>query len=568
MSQDQQYDDQAYDENGEPLAEEQAEGQEQDDSEQRHKYASIISWVVSAAMHASAILLAGTIYFLTAAPEQEIPPVRVTSIPPPPKPKEERPKMERDIVDPKVTLDIDAPQSDTVAPITQLDLPVDVSAREEEIDSPVPKGREEAVADSEMGGQGAFMAIGAGGGGAGMFGSRSGGGRKRAVGRMGGSRASESAVEAALRWFKKHQSPDGKWDAEKYFQNCTEDPKCEPGSYYNYPAEEVNVAMTGYALLCYLGAGYDHVTPNKYKPVVKKGIDWLLSVQQKDGTLGRRNYEHAVAAMALAEAYAMTNDPELRGPAQRSIDVLLRRQNTSSGAGGGRGGSSGSNRLGWDYVEPSQRNDTSVSGWCVMALKSAHAAGLNVADSMEGAKRFLERSWRDTNTKREWCQDWSKLNPYTDISRYPYEWFEDGRITISEWKNNAPENPNHHDMAPVGMVLAVFLGHKAGDIMLETLANYVVKYQKPTSYPDNTYYMYYTTLGMFQVGGEKWKIWNSAVRDMLVQAQHKGNGCLDGSWDWKGTRFHGHEVGRVLSTAYNTLCLEVYYRYAQVNPGK
>ncbi|MBN8526871.1 MAG: terpene cyclase/mutase family protein [Planctomycetes bacterium] len=551
QQQDQQFEDQEpqqlVDENGNPI--EEAPPEEQQDGGSK-KYAGIISWVVSGALHATMLMLMGTIYFLAQDPEQEIPPVRVQNIPPPPEKKEEKPKMERELLDPKVSLDIET-KSDNPNPITQLDLPEDQSQREEENDNPVAKGREEAVADSEMGGSGAFMAIGAGGGGAGMFGSRSGGGRKRAVGRGGGSKGSESAVDAALRWFKKHQSPNGMWDAEKYFQNCTEDPKCEPGTLAGHSAEEVNVAMTGYALLCFLGAGYDHKTANKYKPTVKKGIDYLLSVQAPDGLLGKRNYEHPVAVMALAEAYAMTSDPELRKPAQQGVDIIIKRQNQDKTGGYG---------LGWDYVGPNARNDASVTGWNVMALKSAYAGGLTVGNSMEGSKKWLELAWKANNDGKEGRPDWQKLDPYKDESRFSYCW--------TTGATEFGKDFGHQNMAPVGMVCAVFLGHRAGDPMLETLANYVMNKQTPKAYPTNTYYMYYNTLGVFQVGGDKWKTWNSVVRDMLVNAQRKGEGCFDGSWNWEGTAFHGNTIGRVLSTAYNTLCLEVYYRYAQVQNQK
>jgi hypothetical protein len=547
--QDDQIDDQQeqlLDENGNPIDPEQQ--QEEDDGQ--HKYAGVISWVVSGALHATMIMLMGTIYFLAKEPEQEVPPVRVQSIPPPPEKKEEKPKLERELLEPKVELDI-AVQSDNPNPITQIEPVEDVTTREEETDSNVAKGREEAVADSEMGGQGAFMAIGAGGGSAGMFGSRSGGGKRRAVGRGGGSKGSESAVDAALRWFKKHQSPNGMWDAEKYFQNCTEDPKCEPGAYEGHAAEEVNVAMTGYALLAFLGAGYDHKTANKFKPTVKKGIDYLLSVQKPDGLLGARNYEHPVAAMALAEAYAMTSDKDLRDPTQKAMDMIVSRQNKDDGNAYG---------LGWDYNKPTKRNDASVTGWNVMALKSAYAGGLSIGNSMEGAKQWLEQAWKANNDGKEGRPDWQKLDIYKDESLFSYCWTTGEKSYTKEF--------GHQNMAPVGMVCAVFLGHRAGDPMLETLANFVMNKQTPKAYPTNTYYMYYNTLGVFQVGGDKWKVWNSSVRDMLVNAQRKGDGCFDGSWDWEGTNFHGHKIGRVLSTAYNTLCLEVYYRYAQVNQGK
>ena len=117
-------------------------------------------------------------------------------------------------------------------------------------------------------------------------------------------------------------------------------------------------------------------------------------------------------------------------------------------------------------------------------------------------------------------------------------------------------------------VCMVFLGHKADDPMLNSLANYIIKNNLPTKYPTNTYYMYYNTLAIFQVAGERWEKWNKTVRDMLIGAQRKGDGCFDGSWDFENTEFHGHKTGRILSTAYCCLSLEVYYRYLPVGAVK
>ncbi len=550
-------------------------------------------WGISAAVHVGAIALAAAAVFASPPKEVETPPVRINAIDPPEKPPEKK-RPERTL-EAKVELEVtNTTETEKVAAPTKLDTPTE-DTKEAETDTPVAKGREEAVSDSEAGGSGAFMAMGAGGGGAGMFGSRSGSGKKRATIIGGGSKAAESAVTASLTWFKRHQSPDGKWDAVNYYKFCTDGgTKCEPGNYYSdkpTAGEETNVAVTGYALLCFLGAGYDHKTPNKYKTVVKKGIDYLLSVQ-RGGVFGYRNYEHPVATMALAEAYAMTSDPELKEPTQKAVNYILSKQNQDTNKGG----------LGWHYVGPNTQNDSSVTGWNVMALKSAYAGGLNIGGGMAGSKVWLDKAWRASNTaglvKAGAAFKEASSMTAKDKSRFPYMWKTgDDEVEISGAAPVAPPAPvkdpktgkeipaparaGGHGMSAkvasgqggsqslecVGLVCGVFLGRTAGDPLIESLANTVMEHQVPTRYPCNTYYMYYNTLAIFQVGGDRWKKWNSVVRDMLVNSQRKTNDCLDGSWDFNSTG-HTAEIGRTISTAYNTLCLEVYYRYAQVQKHK
>jgi hypothetical protein len=180
-----------------------------------------------------------------------------------------------------------------------------------------------------------------------------------------------------------------------------------------------------------------------------------------------------------------------------------------------------------------------------MALKAGSAGGLPVGNGMEGARNWMKKAWEACNPNFKMLTD-----PYKDESGFPYTYHSG---------TNAFEKDN---LASVGALCAVFLGHHDGDIMLETLCNRVMK-QIPTAYPTNTYYMYYNTVAIFQAGGDRWKKWNASARDILVNAQRKGDGCFDGSWDFAGTQFPGHEIGRTLSTAYCCLSLEVYYRIKQ-----
>jgi len=389
------------------------------------------------------------------------------------------------------------------------------------------------------------MAIGSGANAAGLYSARRGPGKqtsRRKWGGPNGPHGRDNTIDAALRWFKKHQSPNGQWDVDGYQANCQDaGAKCEPGTAHT--GADGDLACTAYAVLCYLGAGHDHRTPGKYRKTVQAALDYLVAAQKADGLWGTRNYEHAIVAMALAEAYGMSTDSRLREPAQKGIAIILARQ-AKDGAYG----------LGWDYgaANPA-RNDASVSGWNIMALKSAKASGLDVGTGLEGSATYLDRAWKAANPGL----DAAKLDPYKATSVFPYVWnSQDGSVQVEP-------GAKQHDLSCVGALCAVFLGHQADDPVLNSLANHIDKTQYPTAYPTNTYYLYYNSMVMFQLGAARFTKWNLPVVELLTKAQ-RTDGCHQGSWDYTGTVFHGHETGRLLSTAYSCLTLEVIYRNTQV----
>ncbi|MFC1479099.1 prenyltransferase/squalene oxidase repeat-containing protein [Planctomycetota bacterium] len=365
------------------------------------------------------------------------------------------------------------------------------------------------------------------------FRNRAGIERKRMLLQFGGSQASESAVLRALKWFTRHQSADGSWSLYHYFDECARKDSCKHLDEFgradnkHYQQGERNCA-TSLALLSYLGAGHTHKA-GKFRQQVANGLAFLKKNQNKDGSFCLIGYQHAIATMAMAEAYGMTQDPILREAAQKAVNFTLSQQNEDG-------------KLGWDYVGPTARNDISVSGWQVMALKSAKSSGLEIGNSFEGVKNFLEKVTPPVQGKG------AKAVLADDVS-YAYNSVKDkassGNIRLSA----------------VGMLCRIFIGEDTKGDMLKAHAN-----RQFTDLPsENTldfYRWYYATLAMFQMGGDYWKKWNEAMQRVLLHTQSKG-GCADGSWDASNAP-HGKSGGRVFTTAIGCLSLEVYYRYLPV----
>jgi uncharacterized cupredoxin-like copper-binding protein len=420
--------------------------------------------------------------------------------------------------------------------ITKEDLPIDELETPDDMEREhKARGRQEAISTIELQGDGWVGVFGVGGGGSGAYGWRDGGGKKRALGKFGGGAATESAVLAALRWFKRHQAKDGSWSFEDYHKECKMNPGCEHIELHKHNSSEfdnITNCATGFALLCFLGAGHTHKA-GRFRQQVADGLAFLEAHQTDDGAFSKGSYGHAITTMAIAEAYGMTKSAALKEKAQKAVDIILKRQNEY---------------LGWGYYkQPSPRNDTSVTGWQVMALKSAKSAGLSIGQGFEGAQNHFKIVTPDIIGG----------DSEPKLSRHVgYMFMTPDKVVVQRKRNST--------MTAIGCLARVFMGEDTEGIMLRAHGNKLLEHLPGQDKDGNFYMWYYATLAMFQMGGEYWKQWNVALKKVLLDSQRKG-GCEDGSWDPMKKSYTCPKTGRIFSTATGCLSLEVYYRYLPIS---
>lgn len=352
---------------------------------------------------------------------------------------------------------------------------------------------------------------------------RSGDARDALVASKGGTPGSEVAVARGLKWIAEHQNPNGSWSLLHHLGSCRG--RCPNPSTVGNDEKAFNESLasgTGLALLPFLGAGETHLK-GRYRKTIQKGLNALvrLGKQKKDRPGASwvdsgRLYSHGICAIVLAEAYGMTGDPDLRAPAQAAIDFIAYAQDPKGG--------------GWRYT-PQSAGDTSVTGWHLMALKSASLAKLKTTKrTTNRAERFL-----DAVQVREG-------------ERYRY----------TPAREDQEEGNGTRSMTAVGLLGRMYLGWDQSDErLIEGMTWAAGKGPSETDYYRNYYQaqlMFHQTGGI----GAEWRTWNEAMREQLITQQEK-RGHLKGSW-WINDR-HNRRGGRLYATSLATMTLEVYYRY-------
>jgi hypothetical protein len=350
-----------------------------------------------------------------------------------------------------------------------------------------------------------------------VYGGRFAPDRLKAAGSRGATADTEAAVAAALEYLVRHQSADGHWDPVR-LEGGRED--ATHGHDRQGAGIGADSGITGLAILAFLGAGHTHLE-GKHQDSVRRGLEYLLSVQKGDGNLagGARffaeMYCHAMATCALSEAYAVTGDRRLESAVQRAIEFIMQAQNPTTG--------------GWRYQTwrkaPDDPGDMSQHGWQILSLKSAELAGIRVPDLVKTrAMRFVTSSSSGEHGGK------AAYRPREQATTV---------MTAEAW------------------VCREFLGMTRTDAQASEAAQFVAT-ELPGGKRTNFYYLYYGTLATYQIGGDYWTAWNDALRPTLVRSQ-RTEGALAGSWD--PDAIWGGYGGRVFSTALGAMCLEVYYRY-------
>jgi len=374
----------------------------------------------------------------------------------------------------------------------------------------------------------------------GLYSERTRADREDWIGEVGGTTESELGVADGLDWLARHQAEDGHWGPDCLGPDGS---RCETEHPCGGPGGKYEAALTGLAVLAFQAGGNYDFNDRKYTENVRRGLDWLVARQGVDGEiLGSLNpqsavqgarlfyndrymYEHGIAAFALCEACALARaaerqaDEKYLAAAIKAVSFIEAQQHDDGG---------------WRYRPvKSDRSDTSVSGWAMLALKTAKEADLKVKPAtISKMTAFFERM-ADLHTGR---------------TRYL------GRQHVSDATTG------------VGMMVDEFIKHQTDSSLVHLAADYLASQAEScwggVQPGDPDFYLWYNcTLAMFLAGGDPWNRWNDVVRNHVLSLQIHDSGCARGSWEPDGQ--WGSEGGRVFSTALAVLTLEVYYRFAR-----
>ncbi|MGD9856064.1 MAG: prenyltransferase/squalene oxidase repeat-containing protein [Planctomycetaceae bacterium] len=317
--------------------------------------------------------------------------------------------------------------------------------------------------------------------------------------------AIDNAVVRGLDYLSKAQQSTGAWETESFGEST---------------------ASTSLAVMAFLAAGH---LPGEgpYGKQINRGIRWVIEHQEPNGMIVHRKshgpmYSHGISTLMLAEVFGMVpeaDSKDVRRALEQGIALILKSQAVDKHE---------RHKGGWRYQIDSKDSDLSVTGWQVLALRAAKNIGCDVpAEAIDDAVAYIKK-----------CAAIRGNGP--DFQGFGYQ----------------PGNGATATLTGVGILALEVCGdHHSPEAMGG--AEYLLA--RPLRPGSNYFYygVYYTNVGMFQIGGAYADLTRAHTADMLLAVQQP-----DGSW----VSDHSTErrVGPIYSTSLAILALAVDYRYLPI----
>ncbi|MDY5597593.1 MAG: hypothetical protein SPG40_08905 [Kiritimatiellia bacterium] len=335
--------------------------------------------------------------------------------------------------------------------------------------------------------------------------ARSAGARAKALAKFGGDAETERCVMRALRWLKTQQRPDGSWAGRSGSLN-----------------------MTGFVVLTYLSRGIKPGGDPEFGDTVRKGVEYLMRNRHKD----------AIALAALAEAYGLSRNPNIREIVEQSLNDLADKM---------KGTIWGPWKDGSKNVEP---KDLTKLTFYVMALRSAQLSKFNIPNLKYALDKLREGFLHQANKK---LGGFSSAYYGPPPANYP---------RIMMW---------HYMLGVVGMQ---YVGAGDNPVIDKTLGILMDEWEPPTLSTTDisccpTRANYWATMVFFNYyeGDKRWFEWNARMKAVYKHGQRKIAGkYLDhtgmpqelGYWECEDMHIGSQPIA---PTCYVALQLMVYYRY-------
>jgi len=272
----------------------------------------------------------------------------------------------------------------------------------------------------------------------------------------------------------------------------------------------------GITALCGLAFMADGNLPGRgpYGEVVRKSLEFVLNHATETGLLATENshgpmYGHGFATLFLGEIFGMSpEDGRVRDALVRAVDLIVNSQNEEGG---------------WRYNPVPYDADVSVTICEVMGLRSARNAGIKVPrETIDRAIAYVRG-----------CQNGDGGFRYMSS------------MGTSAWPRTAAG------------VASLFYAGVYSDDSIDRGLQYLLAMAAPDgggpmSEAHYFYGHYYAVQCMYLAGGERWSSWWPRIRDELVQRQSDEGGWIDYQW------------GSAYSTAMGLIVLQMPNRYLPI----